>query len=142
MCSCVHWIESGLKHAVWHQDIATPPILHEPSFILMHWLVWWKWSNKRLSQRTSSRMVYMYHYRKATTTGALVQWAAITSAVLQYATSSSGLLLPVQCSSMLLVQWAAITSAVLQYSSAAYHWCSSTAWLLPLITGALVQPVL
>ena len=40
MCGHVQGVEPGLKHAVWHQDIATPTILHELPVIQMHWFVY------------------------------------------------------------------------------------------------------
>ena len=40
MSGHVHGVEPGLKHAVWHQDVATATILHELPVVQVHRLVW------------------------------------------------------------------------------------------------------
>ena len=35
----IHGVKARVKHAVWHEDVATATILEELPFIQVHWLV-------------------------------------------------------------------------------------------------------
>ena len=35
----IHGVKARVKHAVWHEDVATATVLEELPFIQVHWLV-------------------------------------------------------------------------------------------------------